>query len=804
MTYAPKALRRPLLLVGSTPLLALLLAPLAAHATLADQDAAVRLAVAQMQDLSAMLRPQSRQHADRQPLVAMALPVAPAKHAVLPAVAPATMSLVELATSPQITLALPVTATAAPLPAAAPAPVAAAATSRAEPVTPLQITLALPVAAPPLVAVAPAAAAATPPAAPAAPVLLAQAQPAAAVPAVALSMVAAPVAVAPVVAAPVVAATAPVVAAVSVPTAAAVIATPQAVAPALAAPVTVVAAVSAAPVAAAPAAVPVAFSPPIVASRPAAEAAEPVAAMTVPQLLAASAPAAAPPLLMAAAPVRVAAAVAVAEPRFDLSVNNAPAAQVFLQLANGTGYNMLVAPEVSGQLSITLKDTTVAEAMDTLRELFGYEYRITGNRIFVYPNTVQTRLYKVNYLPGRRQGASDTRVTSSAITLTSGQGGASGGGGGNNANNNSSGSRGDDSAHVRTTSDADFWREVQSSLTAMVGSHGGRNVVLNPAAGVVVVKATPAELRQVENYLKAVQLSIERQVMLEAKIVEVQLNRDAQTGINWAGFGKLGSGKLTIGSAAPGTTLGQTGNLVGNDGSSLAPGVNLAAGALGKGFYGLAFQAANFAALLNFLQTQGDVQVLSSPRIATLNNQKAVLKVGSDELYVTGVTTTTTASGTGSVTSPSLTLQPFFSGISLDVTPQIDDVGNVMLHVHPTISVVTEKQKNIDLGALGSFRLPLAASTVNETDSIVRVKDGQIVAIGGLMKHTMIDERTGLPVLSDAPVVGGLFRQSSTIHSKRELVIMLKPTIIQEDGVWPEAPTFGGPMGAAQAAQTKR
>jgi len=114
-----------------------------------------------------------------------------------------------------------------------------------------------------------------------------------------------------------------------------------------------------------------------------------------------------------------------------------------------------------------------------------------------------------------------------------------------------------------------------------------------------------------------------------------------------------------------------------------------------------------------------------------------------------------------------------------------------MLHVHPTISVVTEKNKNIDLGSLGAFKLPLAASQVNETDSIVRVKDGQIVAIGGLMKHTMMDERTGLPVVSEAPVVGGLFRQTSTIHSKRELVIMLKPTVIHEDGAWPDAPSFG-------------
>ena len=501
---------------------------------------------------------------------------------------------------------------------------------------------------------------------------------------------------------------------------------------------------------------------------------------------------------MAAATPKAPPAVLAPEPRFDLSINNAPASQVFLQLANGTAYNMLVSPDVSGTLSITLKDTTVPEAMDTMREMFGFEYRITGNRIFVYPNTVQTRLYRVNYLPGRRQGASDIRVTSSAITSAAGGGGgalgASGGASQSNGQNGSSGNRADDNAHVRTTSDSDFWREVQASLAALVGSAGGRSVVLNPAAGVVVVKATPAELRQVENYLKAVQLSIERQVMLEAKIVEVQLSRDSQTGINWAGFGSLGKGKITVGSAAPGTVLAPTGPLTSADGTSLAPGVSLAAGALARGFYGLAFQAANFGALLNFLETQGQVSVLSSPRIATLNNQKAVLKVGSDELYVTGVSTSTVSNGAGSTSSPSLTLQPFFSGISLDVTPQIDDAGTVMLHIHPTISTVTEKNKNIDLGALGSYRLPLATSAVNETDSIVRVRDGQIVAIGGLMKHEQHDERTGTPLLQDMPFVGGAFRQTTVVTSKRELVIMLKPTVIQDDGAWPDAPTFGAPQ----------
>ena len=490
-----------------------------------------------------------------------------------------------------------------------------------------------------------------------------------------------------------------------------------------------------------------------------------------------------------------------AEPRFDLSVNNAPASQVFLQMGANTPYNVLVSPEVSGHVSITLKDTTLREALEAMRELYGYDFRISGQRIVVYPNTVQTRLFRVNYLPGRRQGSSDVRVSSSSITH-SGAGGSAGSGGGSSGSqasgsgssgsNNAGGmsSRADDSAHVRTTSDADFWREVNASLTALVGRDNGRSVVLNPSAGVIVVKASPNELRQVEQYLKAVQLSIQRQVMLEAKIVEVTLSKDAQAGINWGAFGRIFGDRIGvgIGVVAPNVTLQTTGTLTSGDTEVVTgtPG-GVRNGGNGRGFYGLALQATNFAALINFLNTQGDVKVLSSPRIATLNNQKAVLKVGSDELFVTGITTSTTSSGNNSVTTPSLTLTPFFSGIVLDVTPQIDEEGMVMLHVHPAISTVVEKQKNVDLGALGNFRLPLATSTVNETDSIVRVRDGQFVAIGGLMVQTQRDERTGVPVLGEAPVIGGLFRQTSTVNAKRELVILMKPTVIREDGTWPEA-----------------
>ena len=201
------------------------------------------------------------------------------------------------------------------------------------------------------------------------------------------------------------------------------------------------------------------------------------------------------------------------------------------------------------------------------------------------------------------------------------------------------------------------------------------------------------------------------------------------------------------------------------------------------GLFGLAFQTSNFAALIQFLETQGNVQVLSSPRIATLNNQKAVLKVGTDEFFVTNVSTTTTT-GTSTTTTPSVTLQPFFSGIALDVTPQIDENNNITLHIHPSVSKVTTVNKVVDLGSAGSINLPLASSNISETDSIVRAQDGQIIAIGGLMKQATNDDRSQLPGAGDVPVLGNLFRNTSRSTVKRELVILLKPTVIQGDANW--------------------
>ncbi|MEO8410965.1 MAG: secretin N-terminal domain-containing protein [Propionivibrio sp.] len=483
------------------------------------------------------------------------------------------------------------------------------------------------------------------------------------------------------------------------------------------------------------------------------------------------------------------------EARFDLAVSDAPAAQVFMALVSGTRYSMLVGPEVSGNVTVKLKNVTVREALETLRELYGYEFKFQGTRIYIQPNTMQTRIFQINYLAGKRQGQTDVRVTSSSISA--GQSASSGSSAGTNGSANTSSSSGGDaggtgntvnsgapSSQITTSINSDFWRDLNSALASIVGTQDGRSVIVSPGSGVVVVRAFPADLRAVENYLRVTQLIVERQVMLEAKIIEVALSEEFQAGVNWSAFGRKDS-RYAIGAINPGTVL-DTSGVISSNAVDVLPGVggSAAATAIGRGFFGLAFQSANFASLLQFLETQGNVQVLSSPRIASINNQKAVLKVGTDEFFVTNVSSTVTSTGTSNVTTPTINLAPFFSGIALDVTPQIGGENNIVLHVHPSISVVTEKQKVIDLGSLGTYTLPLANSTVNETDSIVRVQDGNIVAIGGLMKQEQSSDANGLPGTTESSSWGLLFGARNSYLRKRELVILIKPTIIHNETSW--------------------
>ena len=246
--------------------------------------------------------------------------------------------------------------------------------------------------------------------------------------------------------------------------------------------------------------------------------------------------------------------------------------------------------------------------------------------------------------------------------------------------------------------------------------------------------------------------------MLEAKILEVRLSDGYQSGINWSAIADPGSNNRLAFGVAGSSPVNEVG-----------------------GIFSLAFDTGDFAGVIQLLETQGNVQVLSSPRISTINNQQAVIKVGSDEFFVTEVSNTTTTSTGGTTSNPEVELTPFFSGIALDVTPQISENNEIILHVHPSISEVKDQVKVLSLGDT-LVELPLALSTIRETDSIVYARSGEVVVLGGLMQDVTVEDNSGMPGLSDIPLLGHLFTQERNRTTKSELVILLKPMIVGPDG----------------------
>lgn len=501
---------------------------------------------------------------------------------------------------------------------------------------------------------------------------------------------------------------------------------------------------------------------------------------------------------LAAAPVAIEAPkpphAPAALPRLDLDAKGASPYPIFERILEGSGMTVALSAEAeSAPITLRLRDATWREALDTLRDTKGYAYKIDGRRVVVSKPERITRVFDLSYLANVRNGASEVRVesgNSGSTQQSAGAGAGLGGAGGAQQAGAQGGQAGAGQSSIKSSNKEDFWGEARANLKEIVGGKDN-TVAINEMAGSVFVRAEPAKVAEVEAYLTALQESIGRQVMIEAKIIEVALSETHQEGVNWSAFGggstALGAGFVPNGGAvSPGAAITASTGAGGSGSGTLtfSPGSLGLSGLLGGSAAGLAIQAKNFAAMINFLETQGSVRVLSSPRIAAMNNRKSLLKIGTDDIFVTGVQSTTTTSTTGTSSAPTVMTAQYFSGIALDVLAQIAADGSVIINGHPQISSVTQKVVGINLGSQGSISYPTASNAINETDFMVKLDSGSIAVIGGLMRVRSEEAGSKVPGLGDLPVVGALARDSTRTGAKTEVIILLKATVIKTRADW--------------------
>jgi len=484
---------------------------------------------------------------------------------------------------------------------------------------------------------------------------------------------------------------------------------------------------------------------------------------------------------------------------FAVSANNVDVRPFFDALVEDTPYSVAVHPALSGQISLTLKEVALEDVLTIISRMYPLDVFLEGKVIQVMPSQLKTESIPVNFLMIKRFGVSNVSVIAGGVSEQDQNNGGNNGGinGNNNISGNALGGQGGfggqgglggnniqqlNGSNIQTTSENDFWSDLKEALKVLVSPTEGRQVVVSPQAGLVTVRALPSEIAVVKDFLNQSQESLQRQVVLEARIIEVTLNDGYQQGVRWDRIASGLTGSVNFGFSGGAIAS----NFAANTAAGIDPAINAVNG-IGNsistdigGVSTLRISRGDFDGVINMLQTQGDVQMLSNPRVTVTNNQKAVIKVGQDEYFVTDVSTSEDQSATQTENENDIELTPFFSGIALDVTPQIDRSGSVILHVHPSVTETAEQTKVIQVGDQ-QILLPLAQSNIRESDTVIRARDGEIVVIGGLMETVTSEQESKTPLLGDIPFIGNAFKNKAKTQSKRELVILIRPSVVQPD-----------------------
>jgi MSHA biogenesis protein MshL len=472
----------------------------------------------------------------------------------------------------------------------------------------------------------------------------------------------------------------------------------------------------------------------------------------------------------------------VPEKLYTFFARDASVQDVLLAFSRESESNIVIDPELSGKVTIDLKRVTLAEALDAILSQLGWTYRIEGKLIKIQRPQMETRFFTLNYIATKRSGKREIYASTGGGAQTSlilGQ------------QTVSTGSARAGYSDLVSVDEMDLWKEIKEGIETIIfgaadekekvapsepgkGTYTrvderGKKLIINKSTGVIFATDYPVNLNRVASFIESVEGSSQRQVSIQAKILEVILSDEYREGINWKVIeGLPRSINLQWGLTDKAGTKGFTGisTSIPDTGTIDTPGLFKIKPFGGIFAIGSPGTEVALSDILQAISQQGDLKVLSSPTISTLNNQKAIIRVANqDVFFITGAIATQ-----NTVTQ---TVQPMTIdiGIILDVTPQIAEDGTIIMNIHPSITERTGEKVAPD----GRTTFPLLS--VRETDTTIRVRDNQTIIIAGLMQEKTDETFIDVPVLGSVPLLGGLFRYKTKTKRNSELVIMITPTL---------------------------
>ncbi|HFD80062.1 MAG TPA: pilus (MSHA type) biogenesis protein MshL [Gammaproteobacteria bacterium] len=445
-----------------------------------------------------------------------------------------------------------------------------------------------------------------------------------------------------------------------------------------------------------------------------------------------------------------------AEETYSIVVTDVPLDELLFALARDAKINIDVHPGLAGRVTLNAIDQTLLQILDRIAAQVPIRYHFEDDLLVVEPDQPYLRSYYIDYVNLKRSSSSSsavaTQIASTGQSALDADGGA--GGGGDNTNGSTT--------SVQSSSQNEFWDQLQKNIAHMLGvskEDNGSNfsVIINAETGLLTVRATQAQHLKIQEYLDRLVNNAHRQVLIEATIVEVELNDKYQLGVDWSALNDHGTG------------LSFSQNLIG-DALNSPPVFTLD--------YSMSNSWGTIASTVKMLQQFGNVKVLSSPKIMALNNQTALLKVVDNVVYFT-LEADTVTNQTNAQTTFTSTPHTIPVGFVMSVTPQISREEAVILNVRPTISrVIGFVQDPNPALARQEIVSRIPEIQVREMESVLRVRSGQIAVLGGLIQDSIDLQDQGVPGLTELDVVGDAFTYRNNQLKKSELVIFMRPRVV--------------------------